>query len=122
VPTGPQIWLRVAERATAAEASATCALVIDVRRRTVRCVIGSVARLPIRALAAEALLTDALDWTRPVAPAALCQEFGRAVKGEVVARTTYRVGADHRRHLAGVLAGRALTRALGGTPTAQGAA
>jgi CO/xanthine dehydrogenase FAD-binding subunit len=122
VPTGPQVWLRVAERATAAEASATCALVIDVTRRTVRCVIGSVAKAPIRALAAEALLTDALDWSHPVAPAALCQEFGRAVKREVVARTTYRVGGDHRRHLAGVLAGRALTRALGGTPTAQGVA
>src|ERR1700710_1401791 len=29
VPTGHQVWLRVAERPTAAEASATCALVID---------------------------------------------------------------------------------------------
>jgi CO/xanthine dehydrogenase FAD-binding subunit len=122
VPTGPQVWLRVAERATAAEASATCALVVDVQRRTVRCVIGSVARSPIRALAAEALLTDALDWSRPVAGAALCRDFGRAVRREVVARTTYRVGAEHRRHLAGVLAGRALTRALGEAATAQGIA
>src|ERR1700710_698202 len=47
VPTGHQVWLRVAERPTAAEASATCALVIDVRRRTVRCVIGSGAPAPI---------------------------------------------------------------------------
>ena len=122
VPTGHQVWLRVAERATAAEASATCALVIDIRRRTVRCVIGSVARSPIRALAAEALLTDALDWSSPTAGVELCRQFGRAVKGEVVARTTYRVGADHRRHLAGVLAGRALTRALGDPATAQGVA
>lgn len=122
VPTGPQVWLRAAERATAAEASATCALVVDVRRRTVRCVIGSVASAPIRALAAEALLTDALDWTHPAAPAELCREFGRAVKGEVVARTTYRVGAEHRRHLAGVLAGRALTRAFADPTTAQGVA
>jgi CO/xanthine dehydrogenase FAD-binding subunit len=113
VPTGPQVWLRVAERATAAEASATCALVIDVTRRTVRCVIGSVARAPIRALAAEALLTDALDWSAPVVGPELCREFGRAARSSVVARTTYRVGADHRRHLAGVLAGRALMRALG---------
>jgi CO/xanthine dehydrogenase FAD-binding subunit len=119
VPTGPQVWRRVAERATAVEASATCALVIDVRRRTVRCVIGSVARFPIRALAAEALLTDALDWTRPAPTAELCREFGRAVKAEVVARSTYRVGADHRRHLAGVLAGRALSRAFHAVPTAQ---
>ncbi|MDX6228316.1 MAG: hypothetical protein QOI76_1706 [Frankiales bacterium] len=122
VPTGPQVWLRVAERATAAEASATCALVVDVTRRTVRCVIGSVARAPIRALAAEALLTDALDWSRPVAAPELCREFGRAVKGAVVARTTYRVGSDHRRHLAAVLAGRALNRALGDPAAAHGAA
>jgi CO/xanthine dehydrogenase FAD-binding subunit len=119
VPTGPQVWLRVAERATAAEASATCALVIDVRRRTVRCVIGSVAGSPIRALAAEALLTDALDWTRPAATAELCREFGHAVKAEVVARSTYRVRADHRRHLAGVLAGRALVRAFHAAPSAE---
>lgn len=123
VPPGPQVWLRVAERATGAEASATCALVLDVERRTVRCVIGSVARWPVRALAAEALLTDAIDWSRPTADAALCREFGRTVKNEVVARSTYRVAADHRRHLAGVLAARALTRAFGdGTLDGQGAA
>ncbi len=113
VPTGKQIWLRVAERATAAEATATCALVIDVTRRTVRCVIGSVARPPIRALAAEALLTDALDWTRPAASLELSREFGRVVTREVAARTTYRVSADHRKRVAGVLAGRALLRAYG---------
>jgi CO/xanthine dehydrogenase FAD-binding subunit len=113
VPTGPQIWLRVAERATAAEALATCALVIDVTRRTVRCVVGSVATTPIRALAAEALLTDALDWERPGPTDELCREFGRAVHDGVTARTTYRVSAGHRSHLAGVLAGRALARAFG---------
>lgn len=113
VPAGKQIWLRVAERATAAEASATCALVVDVTRRTVRCVIGSVARPPVRALAGEALLTDELDWSAPVATPALIEAFGRAVSAEVAARSTYRVSADHRRHLAGVLAGRALSRAFG---------
>lgn len=113
VPAGEQIWLRVAERATATEASATCALVVDVTRRTVRCVIGSVARPPVRATAAEALLTDGLDWSAPTANPALVEAFGRAVSRQVVARSTYRVSADHRRHLAGVLARRALSRAFG---------
>jgi CO/xanthine dehydrogenase FAD-binding subunit len=114
VPAGPQIWLRVAERATAAEASATVALVVDVTRRTVRCVVGSVARSPIRALGGETLLADALDWTDPVVTAELCRAFGAAVREDVVARTTYRVSGSHRRHLAGVLAARALGRAWGG--------
>lgn len=122
VPVGQQVWLKVAERATAAEALATCSLVIDVERRTVRCVIGSVSSRPLRALAAEALLTDALDWASPTADGGLCREFGRAVRAEVVARSTYRVSADHRRHLAGVLAGRALTRALGEAAVVGGAA
>ena len=112
VPTGPQIWLRVAERATAVEALATLALVIDVGRRTVRCVVGSVARSPIRATTAEALLTDALDWSSPAPPAELCREFGAAVRDDVVARTTYRVSESHRKHIAGVMATRALSRAF----------
>lgn len=112
VPAGPQIWLRAAERATAVEASATVALVVDVARRTVRCVVGSVARTPVRATSAEALLTDALDWSAPAAPEALCRAFGAAVRDDVVARTTYRVSESHRRHLAGVLGFRALSRAF----------
>jgi CO/xanthine dehydrogenase FAD-binding subunit len=116
VPAGPQIWLRVAERTTAAEATAACALVIDVTRRTVRCVIGSVARAPIRALAAEALLTDSVDWEQPTANDQLCRAFGAAVRDDVVARATYRVSGSHRRHLAGVLAARALGRAFGPVP------
>ncbi|BEP11868.1 xanthine dehydrogenase family protein subunit M [Acidothermaceae bacterium B102] len=112
VPTGPQVWLRVAERATAAEALATLALVVDVTRRTVRCVVGSVARSPIRATGAEALLTDALDWSSPAPAAELCQAFGAAVRDDVVARSTYRASESHRKHLAGVLAVRALSRAF----------
>lgn len=112
VPAGPQIWLRVAERATAVEASATLALVIDVAHRTVRCVVGSVARTPIRVTGAEALLTDALDWAAPAPTEALCRAFGAAVREDVTARSTYRVSESHRKHLAGVLGFRALTRAF----------
>lgn len=112
VPAGPQIWLRAAERATAVEASATLALVIDVAQRTVRCVVGSVARTPIRATGAEALLTDSLDWESPGPAPELCRAFGAAVRADVTARSTYRVSESHRRHLAGVLAFRALSRAF----------
>lgn len=73
--------------------------------RAARVTVYGTGRAPQRARAAEGLLRGAAP-TR-----GLLQDFARAVRGEVEAHEDVRAPADYRRHLAGVLACRALVRA-----------
>jgi CO/xanthine dehydrogenase FAD-binding subunit len=112
--TGSQHYLKAGERQAVFYAIASCALVVDVAARRVRCALGSVAVTAVRAREAEDLAAQELAWEgdRPVADADLCRRFGDLVAASLPEPPfALRASAAHRRHVAGVLATRALTRA-----------
>ena len=110
VPRLPGHYLKAGERSAVFYATASVALVVDPTARRVRCAIGSVAALPVRARAAEQL---PLDWRdgRPVAPPEVCRRFGELAAAGLAPADGLRVTGGHRAHVAGVLAARALARA-----------
>ena len=114
--TGGQHYLKPGERQAVSYATVSCALVVDAASRRVRLALGSVGPLPWRALEAEGWLAQELGWDGnvPVADAALCARFAEQIRAELPEPTAGpRVSAAHRRHIAGVLASRALSRAAG---------
>lgn len=74
---GPQQFLKVGTRNAMIIAIASAAVIVDTDRRVVRCGLGSVGPVPVRALAAEELISEAIDWERMVASEAAVVEFGR---------------------------------------------
>lgn len=115
VPTGPDLieeYLKVGTRNAMVIAVASCALVFDRARGEVRVGLGSVGPMPLRAPAAEAWVAERLGPDVRVADAALTGEFGRRVAAEARPIDDHRSTADYRRHAIGVLAGRALRRAV----------
>lgn len=110
---GSQHYLKPGERQAVSYAVVSCALVVDAGARRVRCALGSVGPLPVRT-PAEQWLAGALAWDgdRPVAGADLCRDFGERVAAALPdPPPSLRASSDHRRHVAGVLASRALARA-----------
>lgn len=110
---GGQVYLKPGERQAVTYATVSCALVVDADARRVSCALGSVGPVPRRAPEAEDWLADQLTWDddRPVVDAAIRRQFGERVRAEVGRpRAGLRVTAEHRRHVAGVLAARALDR------------
>lgn len=87
--------------------STVSAVVMRWRNGETRVALGSVAPTPMRATAAEAMISAESD----PSPAAL-QEFARLVSEEVRPITDHRSTAAYRRHAAGVLARRLLERCL----------
>lgn len=111
-PAGPQHHLKAGERQAVFYATASAALVVDGVRQRVACALGSVGPLPVRTGAAEDFAA-ALPWRagRPLVGAAAAREFGRLAAEGLDPPDGLRVSGVHRRHVAGVLAGRALARA-----------
>jgi CO/xanthine dehydrogenase FAD-binding subunit len=109
---GPQQFLKVGPRNAMAISTACLALVADTGRRRIRVGMGSVAPRPMRPVEAEAFASEAIDWDAgAMAPGAL-DTFGAMVAGAVSPVTDHRGTETYRRHAVGVLARRALARAL----------
>lgn len=111
---GSQEFLKVGTRNAMVIAVASVALVVDWDGRTVRCALGSVGPVVLRAPEAEAFAASRLDWEgrRLPAPAADVEEFAALVRDAARPIDDHRSTAAYRRHAAGVCAGRALERAV----------
>jgi CO/xanthine dehydrogenase FAD-binding subunit len=117
VLAGPAEFLKIGVRNAMVIAVANCALVIDGPGRTVRCVLGSVGPVPIRDPETESWLADRLDWADGVvsttSASVLAAAFGDRMAAASRPIDDHRATAEYRRHAVGVLARRALERALG---------
>jgi len=117
-PRGPQVFLKIGGRQAAYPALVNLALVVDRAAGRVACAVGGVAAGRLRATAAEQLAAGEIDWTRPrPGDAGVAHRFGalvalaaRGAPGQLPAGP--RDPVDYRWHAAGVLAERALARAL----------
>jgi CO/xanthine dehydrogenase FAD-binding subunit len=110
---GPQEYLKVGTRNAMVISVAGVAAVVDVVGRTVRCALGSVGPVPIRATEAESFVAERVDWDR----LALRDPEDATAFGDLVAAAAspiddHRSTADYRRHAVGVCAARALRRCL----------
>ncbi|HEY2430673.1 MAG TPA: xanthine dehydrogenase family protein subunit M [Acidimicrobiales bacterium] len=106
-PGDAQEYLKVGTRNAMVISVAGVALVVH--GGTVRVALGSVGPLPIRATEAEAWASTNIDWTRRHAD---LEQFGALVAAAARPIDDHRSTADYRRHAVGVLAARALRRAL----------
>ncbi|WP_045877647.1 FAD binding domain-containing protein [Pseudofrankia sp. DC12] len=126
VTHGPQMFLKIGGRQAAYPALLNCALVVDRAAGRVRCAVGGVTTGRLRPSAAEQFAADEIDWeSPPPAGAGVARRFGelvtraaREAPGQLPAGP--RDPTDYRWHAAGVLAARALDRALAaGAPGAD---
>ena len=109
---GPQHFLKIGPRNAMAISVACLALVLDVEHRQVRVGLGSAGPRPARPTEAEQFAADALDWDAAAMSHDDVDEFGRMVSAATAPITDHRGTEGYRRHAVGVLARRALRRAL----------
>jgi CO/xanthine dehydrogenase FAD-binding subunit len=110
---GAQEFLKVGTRNAMVIAVANVALVVDWTGRRVRCALGSVGPVILRAREAEAHAASVIDWERGrLRPGSELNEFASLVAGAAQPIDDHRSTAAYRRHAAGVCARRALERAL----------
>jgi CO/xanthine dehydrogenase FAD-binding subunit len=110
---GPQDYLKVGTRNAMVIAVASVALVIDRATRTVRVGLGSVGPVPLRAPDAEAFAAQHIEWDTLTVPDPRTYEtFGAMVGAAARPIDDHRATAAYRRHAVGVMARRALMRAL----------
>ena len=108
-----QDYLKVGTRNAMVISVAGVALVIDLAGRTVRCALGSVGPVAIRAREAEEWVAANIDWDAPRVPDPRTYEtFGAMVAAAAQPITDHRSTAEYRRHAVGVMAQRALMRLL----------
>jgi CO/xanthine dehydrogenase FAD-binding subunit len=110
---GPQAYLKVGTRNAMVIAVCALALVVDVEGERVRCALGSVGPVPIRAHEAEDFISGEIDWSSLGVPPGVAARFGQLVAAASRPIDDHRSTADYRRHAVGVLARRALLRSLG---------
>jgi len=116
---GPQEFLKVGTRNAMVIAVASLALVVDRPGRTVRVALGSVAPVPVRAIEAEVLVAEQLDFDGEVPPDSdLVDRFAALVADAARPIDDHRGSAAYRRHAVMVIAGRALRRAFPGSSKA----
>ncbi|HEX6418967.1 MAG TPA: FAD binding domain-containing protein [Acidimicrobiales bacterium] len=111
---GAAEFLKVGVRNAMVIAVASCALVVDRDERTVACALGSVGPVPVRDPDAEAWAAARIDWDAGATPPdpRVADEFGRRLAAACRPIDDHRATAAYRRHAAGVMARRALVRAL----------
>lgn len=112
---GSQEFLKVGTRNAMVIAVATVALVVDWEGQKVRCAMGSVGPLPLRAEEAEQFAQARIDFSTGQlegGPADL-ERFGKLASAAARPIDDHRSTADYRRHAVAVCARRALARALG---------
>ncbi len=116
---GHQEYRKVGVRNAMVIAVASLALAVDPDGRTVRCALGSVGPVPLRAPDAEAWLASRVDWDRmtvddPRDP----PEFGRLVAAAARPIDDHRSTAGYRRHAVAVMAARCAAQAFRSTAAA----
>jgi CO/xanthine dehydrogenase FAD-binding subunit len=110
---GPQEYRKVGVRNAMVIAVASLALAVDIEGRTVRCALGSVGPVPLRARIAESWLAEQVDWDRlSVADPATLGHFAGLVAQAARPIDDHRSTADYRRHAVQVLAQRAAAKAF----------
>jgi CO/xanthine dehydrogenase FAD-binding subunit len=113
VAAGPQEFLKIGTRNAMVISVASVALVVDLTGRTVACALGSVATTPRRCTEAEAMVTSEIDWDGGrVDDPRVYETFGAMCAAAASPIDDHRSTADYRRHGIGVMARRALMRAL----------
>ena len=108
-----QDYLKVGTRNAMVISIAGLALVIDVTHRQVRCALGSVGPVPIRAGAAEDWVQAQIDWDAVrIDDPRTYETFASMVADASRPIDDHRSTADYRRHAVKVMAQRALLRLL----------
>lgn len=108
-----QDYLKVGTRNAMVISVAGLALVVDFGGRTVRCALGSVGPVPLRAREAETWVAQHIDWdARAMPDPRTAETFGTMVADASRPIDDHRSTADYRRHAVRVLAQRALLRLL----------
>ncbi|MGO9965113.1 MAG: FAD binding domain-containing protein [Acidimicrobiales bacterium] len=108
---GSQEFLKVGTRNAMVIAVASTALVVDWEGRSVRCALGSVGPVVIRATQAEQFISPSINWPeRTLADPGAISEFTGLVRAAARPIDDHRSTADYRRHAVGILAARALER------------
>ena len=108
---GSQEFLKVGTRNAMVIAVANVALVVDWTGRSVRCALGSVGPVVIRARQAEDFISARIDWTeRSLPEPGEIAEFTSLVRSAARPIDDHRSTAEYRRHAVGVCAQRALGR------------
>ena len=108
---GSQEFLKVGTRNAMVIAVANVALVVDWAGRSVRCALGSVGPVVIRARDAEELISSRIDCAgRTLPDDGDLAEFTALVRSAARPIDDHRSTADYRRHAVGVCAYRALGR------------
>jgi CO/xanthine dehydrogenase FAD-binding subunit len=108
---GSQEFLKVGTRNAMVIAVANTAVVVDWNGRSVRCALGSVGPVVIRATEAERFMASKIDWPeRRLSDRAALAEFADLVRSAARPIDDHRSTADYRRHAVGVCASRALER------------
>jgi CO/xanthine dehydrogenase FAD-binding subunit len=117
VRRGPQAFLKVGTRNAMVIAVASVCVAIDLDEQRVRCGLGAVGPVPLRAPDAESWVSSALDWhgdRADVPDASIAAEFARRVGADARPIDDHRGTAAFRRHAVTVCARRALLRTCGG--------
>jgi CO/xanthine dehydrogenase FAD-binding subunit len=106
-----QDYLKVGTRNAMVISVAGLALVVDHTDRTVRCALGSVGPVPLRAYEAEAWINERIDWSSGrVDDPRSYETFGAMVAQAARPISDQRSTAQYRTHAVKVLAQRALLR------------
>ena len=110
---GSQEFLKVGTRNAMVIAVASVALVVNWIGQSVRCALGSVGPVVIRASGAEKLISSRIDWSvRALPDGGAIAEFTELVRAAARPIDDHRSTAEYRRHAVGVCAQRALRRVL----------
>ncbi len=108
-----QDYLKVGTRNAMVISVAGVALVVNRTDRTVRCGLGSVGPVPLRAYEAEHWVRDRIDWdSLSIDDPSTYESFGAMVSEAAKPISDQRSTADYRRHAVKVLARRALFRLI----------
>ncbi len=112
---GWQGYAKVGVRNAMVIAVASVAISIDRAAQRVAIALGSVGPTILRCPAAEALLTQTIDWPTLHVDSGTLDEVATLVSGASAPITDHRSSAEYRRHAVGVLAKRLVRRAGGGS-------
>lgn len=111
--TGPQEFLKIGTRNAMVISVCSVAFVVDSEARSVRCALGAAGPVIIRATEAEEWIAQRVDWDKGrIDDPRLASEFGQRVAAVARPIDDHRSTAEYRKHAIGVLATRALERAL----------